>query len=102
MKNIWSNELYTAETYLELITNNSYIKPQEVEDDVLWIHDILENVEKYDPGALWDYPLDEIDHIIENDLQVVLVDCLVLNKQTGEYEHELNWFEVDFYDEEED
>jgi hypothetical protein len=51
---------------------------------------------------LWDYPLTEIDHIVENNLNVVLVDC---SHYEGDiYVNEYRWFEVpeDFKDEEED
>jgi tRNA uridine 5-carboxymethylaminomethyl modification enzyme len=51
---------------------------------------------------LWDYPLSEIDHIVENKLDVVLVDCVVYNEVTNEFEHMYRWFEVpeDFEEEE--
>ena len=47
----------------------------------------------------------EIDHIVENEINVVLVDCMVYNEEKKEYEHVYRWFEVtaDFekeYDEE--
>lgn len=42
---------------------------------------------------LWDYPLSEIDHIVENNLNVVLVDCMVSNDKY-EFEHHYRWFEV--------
>lgn len=51
---------------------------------------------------LWDYPLTEIDHIVENNLNVVLVDCS--HFEGGDvYVNEYRWFEVpeDFKEEEE-
>ena len=39
-------------------------------------------------------PMSEIDHIVENELDVVLVDCMVWNKKTKEFEHQYRWFEV--------
>lgn len=47
----------------------------------------------------------EIDHIVENNLDAVLVDCMVYNEETKEFKHIYRWFEVtpDFeqeYDEE--
>jgi hypothetical protein len=42
---------------------------------------------------LWDYPLSEIDHIVENNLDVVLVDCTYIDddiKQVPDY----RWVEI--------
>ena len=43
---------------------------------------------------LWNYPLSEIDHIVANELNVVLVDCVVANPVTDELENVYRWFEV--------
>lgn len=43
---------------------------------------------------LWDYPLDEIDHIVENNLNVVLVDTSYVDDDTFEMVAEYRWFEV--------
>lgn len=42
--------------------------------------------------SLWDYPLSEIDHIVENELDVVLVDC----SYTMPFEHimDYRWVEI--------
>ena len=42
---------------------------------------------------LWDYPLSEIDHIVQNELRVVLVDTTYVN-DNGELIPEYRWFEV--------
>ena len=49
----------------------------------------------------WSYPLSEIDHIVENGLNVVLVDVSGFDKQ-GKWRQEYRWFEVPEYFEEED
>jgi hypothetical protein len=41
----------------------------------------------------WSYPLSEIDHIVENNLCVVLVDVSGFSKE-GKWEQEYRWFEV--------
>jgi hypothetical protein len=41
---------------------------------------------------LWDYPLTEIDHIVENNLNVVLVNCSYY--EGDKYIDEYRWFEV--------
>lgn len=43
--------------------------------------------------GLWDFPLSEIEHIVDNELEVVLVDCSYINddcEQVSEY----RWVEV--------
>ena len=92
-----SEKIYSPQNYIEALTGNYYLT--DGDDDIEWIHDILEN---YEFNPLWDYPLSEIDHIVENKLNVVLVDCMVFNSETGEFEHEYRWFEVpeDFKEEE--
>ena len=42
---------------------------------------------------LWDYPFDEIEHIVENEIPVVLVDTTYIDDKC-EMIHEHRWFEV--------
>lgn len=44
---------------------------------------------------LWDYPIDEIEHIVENGIPVVLVDTTYTNDDC-EMVHELRWFQIPF------
>lgn len=91
MKNVVkSNKLYSPQNYLELITGNTYIV--QGDDDIEFIEDILEK-EGY---CLWNYPITEVEHLIETEIPVVLVDCMVYSEEKKEYEHEYRWFEVDF------
>lgn len=94
-----SEKIYSPQNYIEALTGDYYLT--DGDDDIEWIHDILE---KYEFNPLWDYPLSEIDHIVENKLNVVLVDCMVFNSETDEFEHVYRWFEVpeDFEEEEDD
>ena len=92
-----SEQIYSYQGYLEAVTGNCYITRGE--DDLEFIREILaEN----NLDALWDFPLSEIDHIVDNELDVVLVDCLVVNPETDMFEHIYRWFEVpeDFKEEE--
>lgn len=43
---------------------------------------------------LWDYSLDEIDHIVENNLNVVLVDTSYVDVEICELVNEYRWFEI--------
>lgn len=85
-----SNKIYSPQNYLEAVTGKCYIINGE--NDVDFIQEIL--VQNGYNDTLWDYPLSEIDHIVENKLDVVLVDCMVVNAETDEFEHEYRWFEV--------
>ena len=93
-----SEHIYSPQKYLMAITGKCYIIHGE--DDVELIQEIL--VENGYTDTLWDYSLGEIDHIVANNLNVVLVDCMVVNPETGQFEHQYRWFEVpeDFNDEE--
>jgi hypothetical protein len=84
-----SKKLWTPQTFVEAITGHCYIF--DGDDDVGHIAALLE---ESGYGDLWDYPIDEIDHIIENEHQVVLVDCMVWFEGEGKYEHEYRWWEV--------
>lgn len=83
-----SQRIYSAKEYLELITGCSYVISGN--DDIAFI----ENVLKAEDFCLWNYPLDEINHIVDENLDVVLVDCMVFNKKAGGFEHEYRWFEI--------
>lgn len=85
-----SEQIYSPQNYLEAVTGKCYII--DGEDDTEFIQEIL--VENGYIDELWDYPLSEIDHIVKNNLNVVLVDCMFVNSETDEFEHEYRWFEV--------
>ena len=91
-----SERIYSPQNYLMAVTGECYIIRGE--NDIESIEAILED---YDL-ELWNYPLSEIDHIVENSLNVVLVDCMVVSEDTDEFEHQYRWFEVpeDFTEEE--
>jgi hypothetical protein len=83
-----SEKIYSPQQYLEAVTGLCYAIGGE--DDIGFIQRALyrQNLE------LWDYPLSEIGYIVENDLNVVLVDCMVVNEETDQFEHQYRWFEV--------
>ena len=82
-----SERIYSPQQYLMALTGNCYAIRGV--NDIETIQSILE-----DHGFnLWDYPMSEIDHIVENNLNVVLVDCMVSNEKC-EFEHQYRWFEV--------
>lgn len=89
---VLSNKLFTPQTFLEIITDKCYMYD---DDDIHFIHKILreEGFEDDDSCTLWDYPLDEIGEIVENEINVVLVECCYFD---GNYvlQREYRWFEV--------
>lgn len=91
-----SEKIYSPQIYVEAVTGLYY--PSRGDDDIGFIEDRLE----LNGFNLWNYPLSEIAHIVENNLDVVLVDCIVWSEETEEFEHEYRWFEVpeDFEEEE--
>lgn len=84
-----SKKLWTPQTFVEAITGRCYIMSGS--DDVGLISRLLE---ENGYGNLWDYPIDEIDHIVEQSIPVVLVDCLVYLDYKDQYEHEYRWWEI--------
>lgn len=81
---IKSDTVHSPQNYLELVTGYCYIIH---EGTVAEIEKIL----KENDLELWNYPLSEIGHIIQNDIDVVLVEC---TSGDAPYIQELRWFEV--------
>ena len=92
-----SEQIYSPQAYLAAVTGKCYI----IENGYMvdFIQEIL--VSEGHTDDLWDYPLTEIDHIVENNLDVVLVNCSYYDGD--EWVPEYRWFEVpeDFKEEEE-
>ncbi|MEE1301182.1 MAG: hypothetical protein UHD64_00240 [Bacteroidales bacterium] len=84
-----SEKIYSPQNYLELVTGNCYIIKGC--NDIETIECVLEDL----GYSLRSYPLSEISHIVEEELNVVLVDCMVCNDDKDEFEHVYRWFEVD-------
>lgn len=87
------SEIYTPQTFLEVLTGNCYIV--DGDNDAETIHDILakEGIENDTTDTLWDYSLDEIQHIVEANVNVVLVEVCrfdINEKLIKEY----RWFEI--------
>ena len=83
-----SEHIYSPQDYLELVTGKYYVVRGD--DDIETIESIL----KENGYNLWNYPLSEIEHIVENSLNVVLVDCLFYDEEKSEFEHIYRWFET--------
>lgn len=86
-----SSKLYTPQTYLEAVTGKCFIINGD--NDVETVENILDA--EFGEGSYWTYSLEDISHIVEEELDVVLVDFLVWNDQQNEYEHVYRWAEVD-------
>ena len=88
-----SQEIYSPQNYLGEITGNYYLMGS-TNNDIEFIEGALKHNGFTGDKALWNYPLTEIKHIVENSLNVVLVNCLVWNKDIEQFENEYRWFEV--------
>lgn len=93
MKCVRSKKIYSPQTFVEKLTGKCYGFDED--DTAFEIHNLLRlnGVENEGDHILFDYPLDEIDEIVTNNVPVVLVDTTYINE---EYElvHECRWFEV--------
>lgn len=96
---IRSNKMYNFQSYLELVTGKVYTRDGRLND-----YDIIEQALKEEglQDELWDYPLTEINHIIENEYDVVLVEVNVWNKNNDSLETDYRFYQVptDMEDEE--
>ena len=81
-----SEQIYSPQIYVEAITGLYYVFRGE--DHITFIEDKL----SLNGFELWNYPLSEINHIVENNLDVVLVDCSYYKEDV--YVNEYRWFEV--------
>lgn len=89
---VLSREIYSPFEFIETLTGKyHYIGCYPTKD----IHNILvqEGIENNVDNTIWDYPLDEIEEIVENDINVVLVDVTGIDKD-GRWIKECRWFEV--------
>lgn len=87
-----TNKLYSPSEFVEVLTGKCYIFRSD--DDIEEIHDLLrQNGLENEEYPLWDYSLDSIEHIVEHDIPVVLVDVMTAD-QDGHLYQELRWFEI--------
>ena len=88
-KYVKSEKIYTPQSYCEKMTGRCYGFNQD--DTVGEIEEVLKRHGLESEN--WSYPLSEIDHIVENNLCVVLVDVSGFSKE-GKWQQEYRWFEV--------
>lgn len=87
-----SKQIYSPQNFVGAVTGKYYI--HHCEDTVGEIHHLLKmNGIETEENPLWDYPLDEIEHIVENGINVVLVDVSGFNEDDA-WITEFRWFEV--------
>lgn len=79
-----SERVYTAPSYLKEITGK-WIQTKGMSE--------VELIEETVGNELWNYPLTEIDHIVENNINVVLVACIKWNCE-DDYNIVYRWCEV--------
>ena len=84
-----SQNLYTPQGYCEKMTGCCYGFSQD--DTVSEIEAVLERHGL--KSKQWSYPLDEIEKIVKNDINVVLVDVSGFDKQNV-WRTKYRWFEV--------
>ena len=94
-KLVKSQKIYTPQTYIEAMTGECFCFDQE--HTVYEIETILDDW--FGEGEYWSYDLEEIDHIVENEIPVVLVDVSGFYGK-NEMQTLYRWFQVneDFSD----
>ena len=85
-------QIYSPQTFVEKLTGYCYGFDQD--DTVNEIHSLLrKHGIETDTSPLFDYPLDEIEEVVANEVEVVLVDTTYINSNC-EMINEYRWFEV--------
>ena len=84
---IRSEKIYSPQSYCETIFGKTF----RFNGDEGELRNFLDKNGRND---LWDYPLNEIDHVIENEIPVILVDTTYIDDETGEMVYEYRWFQV--------
>ena len=80
MKSNFSNEVLDIQEYLELITNEWGKKYGDIElpnyseiETLEEFEEFLQELYEINNISIWNFPINEVKHIIENELTVVLV-----------------------------
>ena len=81
---IISNQLYSPQAYLELVTGNCYIIHEGTATEI-------EKILSRCGLELLNCPINEVTHLDKNEIDVVLVECV---DSSAPYIQELRWFEV--------
>lgn len=83
------NKIVSAETYIEYVTgcHHDLKRPDQIEE-------MAEIMEQTGNDELWDYALDEIEHVLENDTPVVLVDIYGTTMDDSTMHHLQRWYEL--------
>lgn len=87
---VLSNNIYSPQSYIEAVTGNYYIFRNDT--TVYKEIQILLGLNGFE--RLWDYPLTEIEYIVENKINVVLVDVSDYDVESSNWVKEYRWFEV--------
>lgn len=87
---VLSNDIYSPQNYIEAVTGNYYI----FRNDTTRYKEIKTLLGLNGFENLWDYPLNEIEYIVENKINVVLVDVSDYDVESSNWVTEYRWFEV--------
>ena len=88
---VCSNRTLSPQEYVEDITGKCFVFSSGTIGGL--IDEIQNRLESEGYSDLWDYPLEEIDEVVENGLSVVLVE-LVGEDVDGSWATILRWFEM--------
>ena len=92
MKTILTDKIFTPQTFVKALTGKMFDFNEH--NPIEQIHNILKNEGVIVEGQeIWDYPKDEIEHIKNEKIKVVLVDVSGIYLK-GIHEQVLRWFEV--------
>lgn len=87
---VLSKEIYSPQNFVETVTGNYYV----FRNDTTILEEIQTLLGLNGFEDLWHYPLTEIDHIVENKIDVVLVDVSDYDTKNNNWIEEYRWFEI--------
>lgn len=87
---VLSKEIYSPQSYIEAVTGRYYC----FGIDTTIFEEIQSLLSLHGFENLRSYPLNEIEHIVENKINVVLVDVSDVDEESGDWLPEYRWFEV--------
>ena len=87
---VLSKEIYSAQNFVEILTGNYYV----FKNDTTRLVEVETLLSLNGFEDLWNYPLIEINHIVENNIDVVLADVSDYDIESGNWVAEYRWFEI--------
>lgn len=93
---VLSKSIWSPQNYLDKMVGKCFVFDSTIDNDVDFIETcLIDDIGEQFGENHWSYPLNEIENIVENDIDVVLVECHIWDEKTNNFDCEYRWFEAD-------